>query len=116
MLSYYRDIGSRIVQKRKELSLTQKQLAERLNISNNHLSNIENGKAAPSFDLFIDICRELNTSSDFLIFNYIHPDVSNSLLERIKLCTDENRITVSKFVDFCLQEQEKNHHKWIVEK
>ena len=103
----YKDIGTRILQKRRELSLTQKQLAEKLNISNNHLSNIENGKAAPSFDLFIDICKALNTSSDFLLFNYIHPQASSSLVEKIALCSDENKIMVSRFVDFCLSQQTK---------
>ena len=102
----YKDVGSKIVQKRRELSLTQKQLAEILNISNNHLSNIENGKAAPSFDLFVNICRELNASSDFLLFNYIHSNASETLNEKIKLCSDENKIIVSKLVDFLLEQQE----------
>ncbi len=101
----YKGIGDRIIQKRRELCLSQKQLAERLNISNNHLSNIENGKAAPSFELFIYICRELHTSSDFLLFDCIHPEPSEALTEKIKLCTDESKITIAKFVDFCLSEE-----------
>ena len=104
----YRDIGSRIVQKRRELSLTQKEFAEIINISNNHLSNIENGKALPSFELFIDICRELKTSSDFIIFNHIHPNIGDALNEKIKLCSDENKIVIAKFVDFCLSQQESS--------
>ena len=40
----YKEMGNRIVQKRRELRISQKQLAEKLSISNNHLSNIENGK------------------------------------------------------------------------
>ena len=101
----YKDIGRRIVQRRKELDLSQKQLAEILNISNNHLSNIENGKAAPSFELFLIICKVLKTSSDFLLFNSVHPEVDEGLVEKISLCSDEDRIIISKFVDFCLFEQ-----------
>lgn len=105
----YKDIGDRIVQKRRELGLSQKELAELLNISNNHLSNIENGKAGPSFELFILLCKELRVSSDFIIFDYIYPNPSDSLMEKIKLCTDENKIIIAKFVDFCLTEQEKSN-------
>lgn len=104
----YKEMGDRIVQKRRELCLSQKQLAERLNISNNHLSNIENGKAAPSFELFVHICRELKSSSDFFVFDYIHPEPSESLTEKLKLCSDENKMVISRFVDFCLSEQDSN--------
>ena len=103
----YKDIGFRIVQRRKELSLTQKKLAQKLHISNNHLSNIENGKAGPSFELFICICKELKISSDYLVFNIVHPDPTESVNEKIKLCTDENKIIIAKFVDFCLAQQDK---------
>lgn len=104
----YREMGNRIIQKRREIHVSQKELANRLNISNNHLSNIENGKAGPSFELFIDICKELNISSDFLIFEYIHPKTSDALIEKINLCSDENKMVISRFVDFCLSEQDSN--------
>ena len=37
-------MGKRIKQRRKELNITQNQFAEMLQISNNHLSTIENGR------------------------------------------------------------------------
>lgn len=106
MYSDYKSMGDRIVQKRRELRMSQRELAERLNISNNHLSNIENGKSAPSFELFFLICKELNVSSDFIIFDYIHPNVDESLIEKINLCNEENKIIISKLVDFFLYSQE----------
>ena len=103
----YSDMGNRIIQKRRELHISQKELANRLNISNNHLSNIENGKAGPSFELFIEICKELKVSSDFLIFEYMHPKASDSLIEKINLCSDEDKILIARLVDFFLfQEKE----------
>jgi len=101
----YRGMGNRIIQKRREIHVSQKELANRLNISNNHLSNIENGKAGPSFELFIEICKELNISSDFLIFEYIHPKTSDALIEKINLCSDENKIIIAKLVDFFLSQE-----------
>ena len=37
-------MGNRIKIRRKELRIKQAELAERLNISNNHMSSIENGR------------------------------------------------------------------------
>ena len=42
-----KQIGNRIFIRRKELEITQKDFANSLNISNNHLSNIERGRSAP---------------------------------------------------------------------
>ena len=36
-------MGARIAARRKSLGLSQRQLSERLNVSNNHISNIERG-------------------------------------------------------------------------
>ena len=42
-------------------------LAEKLNISNNHLSSIETGKQRPSFEMFLQICDTLKINPDYLI-------------------------------------------------
>lgn len=43
-----KEIGKRISDRRKKLGIKQNILAEKLDISNNHMSGIENGKATPS--------------------------------------------------------------------
>ena len=58
-----RTMGERISHRRQTLHIKQNILAEKLNISNNHLSSIENGRVSPSFDLFVQICKELEVSS-----------------------------------------------------
>lgn len=59
------EMGKRIKLRRKELNVKQSELAERLEISNNHMSSIENGKQKPSLDIFINICIQLNVSPDY---------------------------------------------------
>lgn len=46
--------------RRKELHIKQAELAETLEISNNHMSSIENGRQKPSLDTFIRLCDCLN--------------------------------------------------------
>lgn len=40
----YKEMGTRIKVRRKELKIKQAELAEALEISNNHMSSIENGR------------------------------------------------------------------------
>lgn len=48
-------MGNRIKIRRKELRIKQAELAEQLNISNNHMSSIENGRQKPSLDIFLHL-------------------------------------------------------------
>lgn len=50
-------MGNRIKLRRKELHFKQADLAELLEISNNHMSAIERGREKPSLDTFISICQ-----------------------------------------------------------
>ncbi|WP_044991042.1 helix-turn-helix domain-containing protein [Schaedlerella arabinosiphila] len=65
-------MGSRIKIRRIELRIKQAELAERLNISNNHMSSIENGRQKPSLDIFIQICNLLNVTPDYLLLGNMH--------------------------------------------
>ena len=65
-------MGNRIKIRRKELRIKQAELAERLNISNSHMSSIENGRQKPSLDIFIRICDLLNVTPDYLLLGSMH--------------------------------------------
>ena len=98
-----KQFGKRIIFRREELDLSQKQLADIIHISNIHLSNIEHGKALPSFSTFLDLCAALNVSADYLIEGNVYPELSVELSEKIKRCSDENKIIISKIVDVFLE-------------
>ena len=52
-------IGNFIGKKRKELNLTQAQLAEKLGVSNKTVSKWENGKCMPDYGIIQPLCAEL---------------------------------------------------------
>lgn len=60
-------IGKFIFKKRKENSLTQEALAERLGVSNRTISNWENGKNMPDLILFKPLCEELGITINELM-------------------------------------------------
>ena len=61
------NIGNFIAQKRKELGFTQKELADRLNISFQAISKWEKGTGTPDISLLPQIAGILNTSVDALV-------------------------------------------------
>ncbi len=54
------NIGSYIARKRREKNLTQKQLAERLGVSNKTISKWENGKCMPDYSVIKALCQALS--------------------------------------------------------
>lgn len=60
-------IGEFIFKNRKKQNLTQNELAKKLNVSNHTISNWENGKSMPSYELLIPLTKELNVSISELI-------------------------------------------------
>ena len=60
-------IGLRIMQRRKELRLSQEKLAEKLGISKNHLSNIERGKYMPTTECIFKICSAMGNTPDYYL-------------------------------------------------
>lgn len=74
-------IGERIVFLRDEREISQKELAEKLNITAATLSRYENNIYEPKVEILKDMCKILETTSDFLLGftqSFQIPDTSNS--------------------------------------
>jgi transcriptional regulator with XRE-family HTH domain len=60
-------LGTRLKQRRVELKITQKQLADSLNVTPQHISAIEQDKRVPSLSFLTKLSEELGTTIDYLI-------------------------------------------------
>lgn len=60
-------IGLKIAKLRKEHSMTQEQLAEKLDISIKHCSSVERGLSSLSLEKLIDVSNLFDVSLDYLI-------------------------------------------------
>lgn len=86
----FNELGIRIKKRRRELNLKQNELSEMLGISNNYLSNIENGHSIPSLEVFSDICVKLKITPDLLLLGVIRVDnIPENIKDNLKLCTNE---------------------------
>lgn len=96
-------MGKRIQRRRKELGLTQDEAAERLQISNNHLSTIENGKGNASLKLFCKICTLLDVTPDYLLTGQVHAaDMPKNIADMLQHCSDEELALIQHIVEYLI--------------
>ena len=61
-MNFYKELGKNIKRRRKELGLTQQQLAEKMDISLNFMGKIEVAFSKPSLDTLIELAEKLETT------------------------------------------------------
>lgn len=61
------NLGENIKKARKAAGVTQKELAERLQVYQKDISRWENNELTPNAITFAKICRELNASADEIL-------------------------------------------------
>lgn len=92
-------IGKFIAEKRKEQNLTQQQLAEKLNISNNAVSKWELGLNLPDVSNMQELCGILNITLNELFIGEEIPD------EKYKETADSNLLNALENSTFTLKEK-----------
>lgn len=101
--------GERMKKKRQELCLSQIEAAERLGISPNHLSSIENGKSHPSHKLILRICDEYDTDANYLFLGALHSNnLSKNIIDKVRLLSDWKLALLDNFLDFLFTLNEQN--------
>lgn len=102
-------LGKRIAQRRRDLGYRQKELAEKADISNNYLSNIETGRSIPSLTTFAEICVKLNTTPDNFLLGTIKADnIPQNIIDNLKLCNDDNLLLIDDFIQLLLKRQQNS--------
>lgn len=61
------DLGKNLAKARKEAGLSQKELADRLEVHQKDISRWENNDRSPTAVTLSRICRELNASADIVL-------------------------------------------------
>ena len=92
-------VGSRIMQRRKQLCIKQSELAEKIGVSNNQISNIENGKSFPKLGNFICICNILNCNADYFLSGILKDSVVENITDMLSSLSVEEQKTVRRLLD-----------------
>ncbi|MBQ2954211.1 MAG: helix-turn-helix transcriptional regulator [Clostridia bacterium] len=90
----YKDLGKRVRELRRTLSLTQEELAEKCGISASFLGHIERGTRVASIETLVCLCNTLNVNPQYLLSASLNT-FDNHLPEGISA---ETRTRLSEFL------------------
>lgn len=103
----YTEIGKNIRAQRVRKGLTQKQLAELIHISPQHISHIETGRTAVSLPTLVDIANVLDTDVNALLGNNLTKQRKSvlraELAKVLDACSSE---VLERTLEFCYTESE----------
>lgn len=95
-------IGNRISERRKQLNLTQEQVAEKMNVSIQMVSNLERGNKAIKIENLLKISEILDMSTDYILTGkHTEKDV-NAFLTRVSKLSDNDYKMIDMLIDYCL--------------
>ena len=98
-------IGARIAERRRQMSLTQENVAEMMEVSVQMISNLERGNKAIRIDNLIRLSQVLNVSTDYILTGRLTCAEANCLSEKISRLSPRDHKAVEALVD-CLCGQE----------
>ena len=82
----YKAAGRQIQMLRIQHNMTQKELADKINSSQNYLSDVETGKKKPSLDYYMTIANYFNVSLDHIFVDSLNMK-KNIIIDSIVLKT-----------------------------
>lgn len=81
--TFLTEMGMRIAQRRKELHWTQEQLADKMGVSLQTISNIELGKKAVRPENLANLCFYLGVTSDYILYGKRNTQQMNDTIEKL---------------------------------
>lgn len=91
------ELGNKILELRKEKRLSQEQLAEKINVTRQTISNWELGETSPDLNQAKELAKVLNISLDELVGN----EINNIMLQKVSTVAD-NTSKIKKIVKVIL--------------
>lgn len=103
-----RIIGIRIMNRRKQLGLKQKELAGSVGLTDNQISNIESGSSFPRMGNFLKICDVLAVTPDYFIVGAIRQSTNNNIYDLISQCNKDEQETICLLIETYIHRKDKN--------
>ena len=95
-----KQMGQRISSRRKSLKYTQEELAERVGVSTQMISNLELGKKAIRPENLVKLCDALGISADYILMGAKKNDTVDELYDKLMQLSSEERQLVYTLVEY----------------
>ncbi len=116
--NYQEKIGKNLKLARNTANMTQAELAEEIEASVEHISNMERGQSYGSIEMVIKICNALNISANFLFEgsivnsqNTIDSIIDDDFAEKYLKLTPQNKKTINTIISALVNDQKNNNLK-----
>lgn len=97
---FLKEMGQRIMVRRKSLRMTQEELAEKLGVSTQMISNLELGKKAIRPENLAKVCTVLELSADFILTGTNIKTAVDTVAEKLIQLTAEELQMVNEMIDY----------------
>ena len=97
---FLKEMGQRIMVRRKSLRMTQEELAEKLGVSTQMISNLELGKKAIRPENLAKVCTVLELSADFILTGTNTKTAVDAVAEKLIQLTAEELQMVNEMIDY----------------
>ena len=98
-------IGKRIKFRREAAGLSQEQLAERLELSKNHISSIECGKSMVTTKGLLALCDVLGGTPNYYLIGELSPE-ADSITSLIRLLNPAEQKTLIRLLNAYLEQEQ----------
>ena len=97
---FLKEMGQRIMVRRKSLRMTQEELADKLGVSAQMISNLELGKKAIRPENLARVCEVLGLSADFVLTGANTKTAVDAVAKKLVQLTAEELQMVSDMIDY----------------
>lgn len=97
---FLKAMGQRITARRKALGMTQEELAEKLDVSSQMISNLELEKKAIRPENLAKVCRVLGLSADFILTGSTPSTQLDALTEKLISLGQQELDLIDQLVDY----------------
>ena len=97
---FLKEMGQRIMVRRKSLRMTQEELADKLGVSAQMISNLELGKKAIRPENLARVCEVLGLSADFVLTGTNTKTAVDAVAKKLVQLTAEELQMVSDMIDY----------------
>lgn len=98
---FLKEIGQRIIERRKTLGLTQEALAEKADVTTQFVSYAESGKRAMRPENLMKIASALGVSTDYLLTGEIIDKDLLLISDKLRKLSPSQTRTVENIIDEC---------------
>lgn len=98
-------IGKRIKFRREAAGLSQEQLAERMELSKNHISSIECGKSMVTTKGLLALCDVLDGTPNYYLIGELSPE-ADSITSLIRLLNPAEQKTLIRLLNAYLEQEQ----------